>query len=192
MCKKSMIGVIALLLIISTIPLIASCAAHVGDDGNSAGQNTDSTTMPNEPSENHVSVGMSEMWSVEVLSAEQTESLTTTMAALQYGGGILETTNEVLPQSGYRFLLIGLIVEKTGTGRASFSWNDAHIIDNKGNVFFRHPNDTFLTHLNIPRFRGVDMVFGSEYGYVCFEIPIDSEGLKFIADNGSIVIALNA
>ena len=132
--------------------------------------------------------GESEMWRVELLSAEMTESLITTRAALQYGGGVLETTNEVLPAAGYRFLLMGFLIEKTGVGRAAFSWSDAHIVDSEGNAFFRHPNDTFLTHLNIPRLRGVDMVFGSEYGYVCFEIPHGAEGLRFVADNGNIIL----
>jgi len=130
------------------------------------------------------------MWRVELLSAETTERLTTTKAALQYGGGIQETTNEIFPESDHEFLLLGLNIEKIGTGRASFSWNDAHIIDADGNVFYRHRNDTFLTHLNIPRLRGTDMVFGKEYGYVCFEIPKGVEGLRFIADEGKIMIEI--
>ena len=145
-----------------------------------------------EQQQNHESeqirIGESEMWRVKLLSADMTSSLITTRAALQYGGGVLETTNEVLPSSGHYFLLMGLIVEKIGVGRAAFSWDDAHITDSYGNIFFRHPNDTFLTHLNIPRLRGVDMVFGSEYGYVCFEIPHGAEGLQLVADEGRIVL----
>jgi len=110
------------------------------------------------------------------------------MAAVQYGGGILETTSEVIPESGFVFLLLELTIEKTGTGRASFSWSDAHILDKEGNIYYRHPNDTFLANLNIPRIRGTDIVFGTEYGYVCFEILINAEGLKLVADEGSIVI----
>jgi len=191
MYKKPISKVIILLLVLSVIALVSSCSANGRDADNSTGQNIDLTSAANSSSEETLSIGESEMWRVEILSAEMTESLITTMAALQYGGGILETTNEVLPKSGYRFLLMGLIIEKTGVGRASFSWSDAHIVDSEGNIFYRHPNDTFLTHLNIPRFRGVDMVFGSEYGYVCFEIPISSEGLTFIADEGKITIMLN-
>jgi len=144
--------------------------------------------VPQEAAAGAQAVGQSEMWRVELLSAEMTQSLITTRAALQYGGGVLETTSEVLPAAGHSFLLMGFIIEKTGVGRAAFSWNDAHIVDSEGNVFFRHPNDTFLTHLNIPRLRAVDMVFGSEYGYVCFEIPYGAEGLRFVADNGNIVL----
>jgi len=65
------------------------------------------------------------------------------------------------------FLLLELSIEKTGTGRVSFSWSDAHITNKDGNIYYRHPNDTFLANLNIPRIRGSDIVFGTEFGYVC-------------------------
>ena len=130
----------------------------------------------------------SEMWRVELLNAELADSLTATLAAVQYGGGILETTSEVTPGVGNLFLLIELKVEKIGTGRASFSWSDAHIEDSAGNVYYRHPNDTFLANLNIPRLRGTDIVLGNESGYACFEVPRTAEGLRFVADEGNIII----
>ena len=136
-------------------------------------------------------VAESDMWRVELHSAETAESLTATMAAVQYGGGILETTSEVMPESGYVFLLLELTIEKTGTGRASFSWSDAHIVDKEGNKYYRNPNDTFLANLNIPRIRGTDIVFGTEYGYVCFEILKNADGLKLVAHEGGIVIEVD-
>ena len=132
--------------------------------------------------------GESEMWRVELLNAELAESLTATLAALQYGGGIVETTSEVTPGVGNVFLLIELRIEKIGTGRASFSWGDAHIEDSVGNIYYRHPNDTFLANLNIPRLRGTDIVLGNESGYACFEISRTAEGLRFVADEGNIII----
>ena len=55
----------------------------------------------------------------------------------------------------------------------------------------RHPNDTFLANLDIPRIRGTDIVLGLEYGFVCFEIPKGAEGLRFVADEGNIFIKVN-
>ena len=101
----------------------------------------------------------------------------------------MTTENLVEPAGGHVFLL--LEIEKTGTGRAAFSWGDAHIMDAGGNVYYRHPNDTFLANLNIPRIRGTDIVLGLEYGFVCFEIPKDADGLRFIADEGNILIKVN-
>ena len=183
-----MIGKLLLFLII--VVLTASCQSPVAGVSAEGGEPAGNALglSPFIPDADLVRTGESEMWRVKLLSAEVTSSLTTTRAALQYGGGVLVTTNEVLPERGYSFLLMGLTIEKTGIGRASFSWSDAHVADSGGNVFFRHPNDTFLTHLNIPRLRGTDMVFGHEYGYVCFEIPIGATGLRFIADEGNIVI----
>ena len=147
-------------------------------------QNDDSNT----PSS---STATSAMWRVELHSAELADSLTATLAAVQYGGDILETTSEFTPATGNTFLLLELTVEKTGTGKASFSWGDARIRDSSGNEYYRHPNDTFLANLNIPRLKGTDIVFGNEYGYVCFEIPKDAAGLQFIADEGNIIIEVN-
>ena len=136
-------------------------------------------------------VAQSDMWCVKLLSAELTDCLTATLAALQYGGDIVETTSEITPENGNTFLLLELDIEKTGTGRASFSWSDAHITDENRIEYYRHPNDTFLSNLNIPRLKGTDIVLGHESGYVCFEIPINAAGLRFIADEGNITIEVN-
>jgi hypothetical protein len=136
-------------------------------------------------------VAQSDMWRVELISAEVSENLLTSITAVQYGGGSVTTENVVEPARGNVFLLLELNIEKTGTGRASFTWSDAHIEDAIDNKYYRHPNDTFLTHLNIPRIRGTDIMFGLEYGFVCFEIPADAYGLRFIADEGNIVIKVD-
>ena len=134
------------------------------------------------------SVVESDMWRVELLSAELADSLTATQAAVQYNGDVLETQSQVEPDSGNTFLLLHLTIEKIGTGKSSFSWTDAYIEDSDGNAYYRHPNDTFLTNLNIPRLKGTDIVFGSESGYACFEIPKTADRLQFVADGGAIVI----
>jgi hypothetical protein len=135
-------------------------------------------------------LGASGLWSVEIKSSETAPSLTLTTAALQYNGGLLSTELDVTPAPGRVFLLLNLTVEKTGEGRASFSWQDAHVEDSAGNVYYRHANDTFLTSLNIPRIRSVDIVLGRESGFACFEVAEGAEGLRFLADGGAIVIAL--
>ena len=138
--------------------------------------------------ESKTAYAQSDMWRVELLNAEIADSLTATLAAVQYDGDILETQNEVKPSSGNIFLLLNLSVEKIGTGKASFSWSDAHILDKDGNVYYRHPNDTFLANINIPRLKGTDIVLGKESGYVCFEIPKTASDLQFVADSGNIII----
>ena len=141
--------------------------------------------------DNAASEAQSEMWRVEIVSYEVTDSLQTTVAAVQYGGGVVTTENLIEPARGNSFLLLKLSIEKIGAGRAVFSWNDAHISDGSGSVYLRHQNDTFLANLNIPRISSTDIVFGQEHGYVCFEIPSNADNLRFIADEGSISIALH-
>jgi len=130
----------------------------------------------------------SDMWCVELHGCELADSLTATSAAVQYNGGILETQNEILPESGNTFLLLHLTVEKTGEGKASFSWEDAYVADSSGGRYHRHPNDTFLANLNIPRLKGTDIVLGKETGFVCYEIPKGAGGLRFVADGGNITL----
>ena len=131
------------------------------------------------------------MWTVELRGFEIADSLLTSSTVMEYGGGVTITEHTVEPAYGNVFLLLELRIEKTGEGRAAFSWKDAFIEDSDGNKHYRHTNDTFLTNLGIPRIRGTDIVLGYEYGFVCFEIPRDATGLRFIADEGNIVIEVD-
>ena len=133
----------------------------------------------------------SEMWAVELISAETADSLLATEAAQQYGGGVVTTETEIAPTDGFLFLLLEMRITKIGEGRASFSWNDAHIADSDGNTYYRHPNDTFLSNLNIPRLRSIDIVLGSENGFACFEVPATATDLRFKADEGRISIEID-
>jgi hypothetical protein len=176
------------LLLLPLIFILLSCQNIAPDDKTQTLESYTEITAQDtsiNPSDN---INQSDMWRVEVHSVETTENLTTTIAAVQYGGGILETTSEVVPEGGNMFLLLELTIEKVGTGRAAFSWNDAHILDGDDNIYHRHPNDTFLSNLNIPRIKGTDIVLGKEYGFVCFEIPKSSTDLIFIADDDYINI----
>jgi len=142
------------------------------------------------PSGSEGTAQQSDMWRVELHSAELADNLTATLSAMQYGGGVINSTKEIEPGEGNTFLLLELTVEKIGTGRAAFSWADAHIEDSGGNAYYRHPNDTFLANLNLPRLRGTDIVLGKETGFACFEVSKGAEGLQFVADEGNIRIEI--
>jgi len=173
---------VMMLLLLSILFLSASC-------GNSA---TEDSTEDAVVTANATATGSkSTMWQVELISVEVSDSLLTSIAAVQYSGETITTENLVEPAQGNVFLLLELSIEKTGSGRASFTWRDARITDAGGGEYFRHPNDTFLAHLNIPRLKGTDIVFGLEYGFACFEIPASATGLRFVADDGNIVIELD-
>jgi len=134
----------------------------------------------------------SDMWRVDLISAERFDNLTAVMEAVQYDGDLSRTEQDIEPKDGYVFLLLNLSIEKIGTGKASFSWSDAHIEDKNGNSFYRLENDTFISNLKLPRLKGTDIVLGTETGFVCFEIPKDSGGLRFVSDEGNIIIKINA
>ena len=176
-----------LIILLLLLPFILLSACQSTGSADSSMQ-SESISSSGESSPNGPNVQQSDMWQVELIEAELSDSLTTTIAAIQYSVDILETTSEIKPESGNAFLLLYLSIEKIGTGKSSFSWSDAHILDSDGNMYYRHPNDTFLANLNIPRLKGTDITFGAESGYACFEIPQGAEGLKFVADEGRIII----
>ena len=169
-------------LTLPLLVLLGACSNGASDDAVGSGSPGRSEAVAD--------VTQSEMWTVELSRAEMTDTLTATLAAIQYGGDILETVSEIVPGAGNSFLLLELTIEKTGVGRASFSWGEAHITDKDGNIYYRHPNDTFLTNLGIPRLKGTDIVLGKESGYICFEIPKDASDLRFRADDGAIDIGI--
>jgi hypothetical protein len=144
---------------------------------------------------NPVIENTSEFWSVEIVKAEVALGLSGNQSQLQYGGTIIEIPLEQLPKDGCLFLILEMTVEKTGTGRSTFSWKDTYITDADGNKYTRHENDTFLNALGFTRLKATDIAFGFSEGYVCYEIPIEAArgNLWFIheSDDGYIKIEIN-
>jgi hypothetical protein len=144
---------------------------------------------------NPVIENTSKLWNVEIKQAKAATSLSAYKSSLQYGGTVIEIPFEQLPKDGYLFLLLNMTVEKIDSGKSTFSWKGAYIIDSDGNKYARHENDTFLDALKFKRLKATDIVLGLNEGYVCYEIPIKTakNNLWFIyeSDDDYIKIKLN-
>jgi len=136
-----------------------------------------------------------ETWDVQINQATVAVGLDGTTSALKYNGEIVQLEHEHIPAEGNVFLLLDMVIEKTGVGTDVFSWQYAFILDNDGNKYWRHRNDSFLEQLGYNRIRGADLTLGETRGKVCFEIPVDvaNDDLLFIYENehGIIKISLN-
>jgi len=110
-------------------------------------------------------------WTLTLLSHESADDLSGTKAAVLYDGQKVDTTYAQKPESGNTFLLVEIGVVKNKAGAAAFRWADVRVEDGSGNSWSRMANDTFLENFNFPRVKSTDLTFGTNDGFICFEIP---------------------
>jgi hypothetical protein len=110
-------------------------------------------------------------WNLALLSHETADDLRATQAAVLYDGEKVDVSFTRKPGTGNTFLLLEIRVEKTRAGAPAFRWADVRVEDAAGNAWSRLDNDTFLTNFNFPRVPSTDLTFGTNEGFVCFEIP---------------------
>ncbi len=129
-------------------------------------------------------------WQISILTSEISSQLSATQLAVLYNGETQSVAHEETPPNGQTFLLLDMIIEKTATGSAKFSWGNVSVCDTQGNTYSRHPNDTFLEIYNFKRIKATDLNFGKNEGVVCFLVPegSDLEQLTFVyADNSTSI-----
>ncbi len=132
------------------------------------------------------------VWQVKITNVKLATDLSTKQIIAQYNGSMVEVPQEQSPTKGSLFLLLELLVEKQGVGRATFSWKDTYILDEAGNKYYRHENDTFLDVQNFKRLKATDIKLGTSQGYVCYEIPenIISDSLWLVNNSDSTEIKI--
>ena len=133
-------------------------------------------------------------WDITLISCEVTDDLSATKSAVQYDGDAVEVSLNEKPSSGNIFVLVEMIIEKVEAGSEKFEWGRAFVLDEEGNEYARHTNDTFLENFNFPRIKSIDLTFGKNEGFVCYELPIETtkESLFFVYEgiDGNIKIRL--
>jgi hypothetical protein len=79
-----------------------------------------------------------------------------------------------------------LTVSKQGTDPTPFDWSKLTVQDDAGNTYQRNSNDTFLELFKYkPRMTGLEIKFGVNEGWLCYEIPTQ-------AANGKLTLIYNA
>ncbi|MBI9043610.1 MAG: hypothetical protein JEZ06_03945 [Anaerolineaceae bacterium] len=120
-------------------------------------------------------------WRIAIKNFEITDDLRNSKAAIQYSGDAVEIEYNQQPESGNTFVLVNMLIEKQESGAPQFKWDNVFLLDDSGNKYERHPNDTFLEKFNFPRLKSTDLTFGKNEGYACFELPeINTNGALFL------------
>ena len=125
------------------------------------------------------------IWKVDLSKFEVKDKLERIETVNQYIGTTQEL-HQQYPAKGNVFLIMKVTVSKQNTQSAPFDWTKLTIQDSAGNTYQRTSNDTFLEQFNYtPRMTGLQILFGVNEGWVCYEIPAQ-------AANGKLTLTYNA
>ena len=113
-------------------------------------------------------------WQFVVEKLEKNKSLENVSVDLGYTG--VETNDDVKEASdGTVYYLIKMQINKDGSTEA-IDWASLKLTDSDGNEYTRI-DDEFLTNLGMTRMAGTKLNFGSNEGWIAFEIKEDASGL---------------
>ena len=113
-------------------------------------------------------------WQFVVEKLEKNKSLENVSVDLGYTG--VETNDYVKEASdGNVYYLIKMQINKDGSTEA-IDWASLKLTDSNGNEYTRI-DDEFLTNLGMTRMSGTKLNFGSNEGWIAFEIKEDASGL---------------
>ena len=114
-------------------------------------------------------------WNLTVEDVEVNDSLENVSVSLGYTG--VETSDyQKTADEGKTFCLIKMNIEKDGS-KESIDWANMKVTDSEGNEYERM-SDEFLTDLGMKRMPGNALNFGSNDGWIAFEVNDGAEGLE--------------
>lgn len=143
----------------------------IEDTEETAEEATDGTSSSTFDSETASVAG----WNLTVEDVELNDSLENVSVSLGYTG--VETSDyQKDADDGKTFCLIKMSIEKDGS-KESIDWAKMKVTDSEGNEYERM-SDEFLTDLGMKRMPGNTLNFGSNEGWIAFEVNDDAEGLE--------------
>ena len=114
-------------------------------------------------------------WNITVEDMELNTSLENVSVALGYTG--VETNDyKKEADAGKTFCLLKMKIEKDGS-KENFDWANLKLTDSEGNEYTRMEDD-FISELGMTRMAGTTLNFGSNEGWIAFEIKDGAEGLE--------------
>ena len=114
-------------------------------------------------------------WNITVEDVEINSSLENVSVELGYTG--VETSDyKKEADAGKTFCMIKLKIEKDGS-KETLDWANLKLTDSEGNEYSRM-DDEFITELGMTRMAGTTLNFGSNEGWIAFEIDENAEGLE--------------
>ena len=114
-------------------------------------------------------------WNITVEDVEINSSLENVSVELGYTG--VETSDyKKEADAGKTFCMIKLKIEKDDS-KETLDWANLKLTDSEGNEYSRM-DDEFITELGMTRMAGTTLNFGSNEGWIAFEIDENAEGLE--------------
>ena len=112
-------------------------------------------------------------WQIEVSKLEIKENLNNVESVTQYDGSKIDVVHSQSPEAGNVYLIMDVTISKTNNQSATpFNWQWLVVEDASGNSYHRLENDTFLEIYRYkPRITGLELRFGQNIGWMCYEIP---------------------
>ncbi len=123
-------------------------------------------------------------WHIVTELYEVNPSLENISVALGYGN--IQTSEFVkTAQEGQTFCMVKLLIEKKGS-KEVIDWDNMILTDSEGNEYHRI-DDEFILDLGMKRMPGTKLNFGSNEGWICYEVPQDATGLtlSYAFDDGT-------
>ncbi len=113
-------------------------------------------------------------WEVIIENTMRDDSLENVNVVLGYTDA---TTSEFRQEAseGYEYFLIKLAITKADS-MEKISWDNMTLLDENGNTYKRI-EDTFIDELGMIRMPGTDLNFGTNEGWIAFEVKEESKGL---------------
>lgn len=126
-------------------------------------------------------------WKIEVEDSNQGQELSDISVVLGYTGTGTEEFSKKAAD-GKEFLLLKLRCEKVD-GQEVIDWEKLTVTDKDGNEYKRI-DDAFLTDLNMKRLPGTELNFGTNEGFIAFEVNKGAQGytLNYPFEEGELNI----
>jgi uncharacterized protein YcnI len=187
--------ILLVMTLISTAVLFVSCKAdkNANEQGseNQSGQNAaitapadnnaDPTLTPQADKTDEfepVTLSVSG-WDVTIQNAIRNDTMNNVSVVLGYTDA---TTNEfeVKAPEGYDYYLIKMTITKKDS-KENIEWDRMTLTDSEGNVYKR-TEDTFISDLGMKRLPGTTLNFGSNEGWIAFEVKKEATGFTLSYD----------
>lgn len=130
-------------------------------------------------------------WHIVTQKLRINPSLENISVALGYSG-VQTSEFSKTAGDGNTFCLVKLLIEKEGS-REEILWENLCLTDSEGNVYHRI-EDEFILDLGMKRMPGTKLNFGSNEGWIAFEIPEEAAGeltLSYEFENEAYQCELN-
>ena len=114
-------------------------------------------------------------WNITVEDVQKNTSLENVSVELGYTG-VEKSNYQKEAESGKTFCLVKMLIEKDGS-KETIDWSNLKLTDGEGNEYTRMEDD-FISELGMTRMAGTALNFGSNEGWIAFEIGDGAEGLE--------------